>query len=105
MYVKQNIINLLPKMPRQVSKTIRVLMLFLLGAYAAEYRMEQSDMPIQAENIVSLFRTKLEKSKVSNNDIQVMLFLTSLVRQMVLDLGKQGQQLERENALFRRTRE
>ena len=92
-------------MLQQTSMTFMVLMLILLGAYAAEYRMELTEMPIQAENILSLFRTKLEKSKVSNNDIQVMLFLTSLVRQMVLDLGKQGQQLERENALFRRTRE
>ena len=92
-------------MLHQTSMTFMVLMLILLGAYAAEYRMEQSEMPIEAKNIVSSFRTKLDKSKVIKNDIQVMLFLTSLINQMVLDLSKQVQQLEKENALFRGTRE
>ena len=87
------------------SMTFMVLVVILLGAYAAEYRMAQSEMPVQAENILSLFRTKLKKSKVSDNDIKVMSFLTKLIRQMVLDLGKQGQQIEKENALFRGTRE
>jgi hypothetical protein len=92
-------------MLHQTSMIFMVLMLILLGAYAAEYRMEQSDIPLQAKNILSSFRIKLDKSKVINNHIQVMSFLTSLIKQMVLDLGKEGQQIEKENALFRGTRE
>ena len=92
-------------MLHQSSMTFMVLMLILLGAYAAEYRMEQSEMPIEAKNIVSEFKTKLDKSKVINNDIQVMSFLLSLINQMVLDLNKQVQEIEKENALFRGTRE
>ena len=82
-----------------------VIMVILLGAYAAEYHMEQSEMPIQAKSIVSSFRTKLEETEVTKHNIQIMSFLASLIRQMVLDLGKQGQQIEKENALFRGTRE
>jgi hypothetical protein len=92
-------------MLHQTSVTFMVLMLILLGANAAENRMEQSEMPIQAKNILSSFRTKLDKSKVINNDIEVMSFLLSLINQMVLDLSKQVQEIEKENALFRGSRE
>ena len=58
-------------MLHQTSMTLMVLMVILLGAYAAEYRIEQSEMPIQAKSIVSSFRTKLEETEVIKNDIQV----------------------------------
>ena len=92
-------------MLHQASMTFMVIMVILLGAYAAEYRIEQSEMPIQAKSIVSSFRTKLEETEVIKHDIQVMSFLASLIRQMVLDLGEQGQQIVKENALYRGTRE
>jgi len=83
-----------------------ILVVMLLGAYAAEYHMEsESEMPTQAKNIVNSFRTKLEKSKVVNSDIQAMSFLMSIIKQMVLDLDREQQQVEKENALFRGSRE
>jgi len=82
-----------------------VLVVILFGANAAEYHMEQSEMPTQAKNLVSSFGSELKKSKLIKHDTQVMSFLMSLIKQMVLDLGEQGQQIVKENALFRGTRE
>jgi sensor domain CHASE-containing protein len=92
-------------MLHHTSMTFVVLVVILLGAYAAEYRMEQSEIPIEAKNIVSSFRTKLEDTKVIKSDIQVMSFLMSIIKQMVLDLDREQQQIEKENALFRGSRE
>jgi sensor domain CHASE-containing protein len=92
-------------MLHHTSMTFVVLVVILLGAFAAEYRMEQSEIPIEAKNIVSSFRTKLEDTKVIKSDIQVMSFLMSIIKQMVLDLDREQQQIEKENALFRGSRE
>ncbi len=92
-------------MLHQTSMTFMVLMVILLEAYAAEYRIGQSEMPIQAKSILSSFRMKLEETEVIKHDIQVMSFLESLIKQMALDMGEQGQQIVKENALFRDTHE
>jgi len=92
-------------MLHQTSMTFMVLVVILFGANAAEYRIGQSEMPIQAKSILSSFRMKLEETDVIKNDSQVISFLMSLIKQMVLDLGEQGQQFEKENGLFRGTHE
>jgi hypothetical protein len=92
-------------MLHQTSMTFMILVVILFGANAAEYHMEQSEMPTQAKSIVSSFRTKLEDTNVIKHNIEVMSFLMSLIKQMALDLGEQGQQIVKENALFRGTRE
>jgi len=89
------------------SKAFIVLLLVILGAYAEEYRMEQSEMELQAEKILSAFRAKFDKSRVTKNDAQqIMPFLMSYIKRIASDMDRREPQVrEKESFLSRGTRE